>query len=250
MIGKSKVRFINEIKDRCNFHCHDHLEIVYNIKGDGQIYLKDGTEFKLRPHTVTIYKPNVWHAQQMIKPGIDYCLLIDINAMDSAKKFPSVYHIPILKSQRIRKELISIVKTQCDTHAPYAKVLNLRVSALLMELYQIQTPQNITSLDERLLKAKSFIESSFMNMNSIEEAAKIADISPDYFRHRFKDFYGISPKEYWLNCQLDHAKLLLKNSPLPQKAIALQCGFKNIRYFNTRFSHYIGMPPGKYKNKK
>ncbi len=247
MIGISTLRFFHDIESSCPLHSHDHFEMVYNLPGEGKVVLSDGRTFPIQAHTVTLYKPGVIHKQVMSKRGTDYCLQIDTKHMRQIDSLPDVHHIEFLKSKRLRQEFLSLVKTQCDQASDYAQVINFRVSALLLELYQVKSSADNADNDWRLEKAKNYIEKSFASMESIEEAADAAGFSYDYFRHQFKFTFGVSPKEHWLNCQLEHAQRLLMHSPLPQKAIAIQCGFKNIRYFNTRFRHYFGMTPDNFR---
>jgi AraC-like DNA-binding protein len=247
MLGISTLRFFHDIESTCPLHAHDNFEMVYNLPGEGKVVLGDGRTFPIQAHTVTLYKPGVIHKQVMSKPGTDFCLQIDTKHMRQIDSLPAVHHIEVLKSLRLRQEFLSLVKTQCDLASDYAQIVNFRVSALLLELYHVKSSTDNTDTDWRLEKAKSYIEKSFASIASIEEAAEEAGFSPDYFRHQFKATYGISPKEHWLNCQLEHAQRLLLHSPLPQKAIAVQCGLKNIRYFNTRFRHYFGMTPENFR---
>ena len=95
--------------------------------------------------------------------------------------------------------------------------------------------------------AESFIRMNFQEALSNNDIARQIDVSEDYFRHQFKQLHGISPMDFVLRCRLEHAQHLLAHTSLKQQAIAEESGFRSMGYFNTRFSHYMGMSPGTYR---
>ena len=60
---------------------------------------------------------------------------------------------------------------------------------------------------------------------------------------------GISPKQYLLKLRMEKAMFLLAEGDLLIKDIALQCGFKDEKYFSKIFQEKIGCPPSQlYKH--
>jgi AraC-like DNA-binding protein len=209
--------------------------------------MADGKIFNFSRTSVILNPPRMLHNQFNRIPSLDHCLLIDYSF-----QWNSALIIPRLPHPRLRQELISLAQIKSIPDSLNQNICNLRATALLLELLSLATESvNAESPDtttgSQLTKVYSYFQNHFDIIGNLDEVAAMFGLSPDYFRHEFTRKYGISPKKFLLSLRLKHAQKLLLLSSLPQKTIALQCGFDNIRYFNTRFRHYCGMTPGKYR---
>jgi len=63
----------------------------------------------------------------------------------------------------------------------------------------------------------------------------------------FQAVYGMPIKQYQLQYRLHLAKIKLSSTYLPVKAIALECGFGNGKYFYQYFKKKTGLTPGTYR---
>lgn len=77
--------------------------------------------------------------------------------------------------------------------------------------------------------------------------AEALGISADYLRHAFAEQFGETVHDFLTRMRVEHAKDLLRNSRLPQKAMAGICGFADIQQFSRRFRQVTGVPPGEYR---
>lgn len=64
---------------------------------------------------------------------------------------------------------------------------------------------------------------------------------------RFKEVYGVSPKQYQLAARWEDAKDLLNDPELPVTTIAYELGFSSSQYFAQQFRAYTGMSPSDYR---
>ena len=84
---------------------------------------------------------------------------------------------------------------------------------------------------------------------SIDELAKLVNLSPSRFSHLFKEYFHVSPWEDLLQTRLDLAKKLLIRTNLMSRAIAERCGFNDERYFSRCFRRREGLPPGEFRRR-
>lgn len=77
--------------------------------------------------------------------------------------------------------------------------------------------------------------------------AELSGVSTRYFNKLFSVFFGVSPKEYIIQMQLDTARNLLATSDSQIGHIAAVCGFGDVYYFSKIFRKTVGMTPSEYR---
>lgn len=73
------------------------------------------------------------------------------------------------------------------------------------------------------------------------------NITPYYVSNIFKKSENISMLDFISMMRINKAKELISTTDLNLEAIALQCGFSNIRTFMRVFQKFEIITPGKYK---
>ena len=71
-------------------------------------------------------------------------------------------------------------------------------------------------------------------------------VSEVYFRKRFLQAFGASPKQYILQLRLKHARLLLSEGAKSVSDIAAACGFSSVYHFSRCFKTHTGLSPTEY----
>ena len=89
-------------------------------------------------------------------------------------------------------------------------------------------------------------ECETMNV-SVEELAAMCHVSGGFFRSKFRECFGMSPKDYCLNKRLVKAKQLLKTGELNISEVSDLLEFSSPSYFCRIFKKKIGESPQKYK---
>lgn len=118
---------------------------------------------------------------------------------------------------------------------------------LLIELV-FSTSHTIESKPEiTAYKIKSYIESNIESEISVTTIAKQFYLSETHVIRIFKEKYGITPKQYILKCKIDASKLLLLDTSLQIKAIAMTFHFSDSYHFSHTFKRFMGISPEKYR---
>lgn len=72
-------------------------------------------------------------------------------------------------------------------------------------------------------------------------------IGYSYFRRMFKNFTGISPRQYCLQLKVMRAKELLLTTNKSIKEISFELGFDSIYYFSRFFKKKVGVTPSQFR---
>ena len=98
-----------------------------------------------------------------------------------------------------------------------------------------QIPANIKNSLE-------YIHINFLQNLTLDELAKISNVSKYHFIKTFKKEIGLTPHQYILDLKLEYAiKLIKQKTPLSQ--IAYICGFSDQSHFIKSFKKYFGFTP-------
>ena len=98
-----------------------------------------------------------------------------------------------------------------------------------------------------LKRVCDFIEASLDLGITIQDLARIAELSPFHFTRMFHDSLGLSPHQYVLRRRVEKAKDLLGQGNQSLAGIAQECGFSSQSHLTTRFRRATGMTPYKFR---
>lgn len=126
---------------------------------------------------------------------------------------------------------------------------------LLGKLYILFSEIMSTEIEDAKAKGNYVdLAIKYMNLNfskniTVESLAKIVGVERTYFYRIFKETTKMGPKEYLSNLRLEKAKMLLCNSTMNIKEIALSVGFNNYLSFEKVFKEKCGVNPTMYRKK-
>ena len=104
-----------------------------------------------------------------------------------------------------------------------------------------------TIADERLIRVRQYLEQNYNIPLTIEELAKLAQLSKGYLFRAFGKAFGIAPLAYQKQLRLEAARTLLRSSALRCSEIAVRCGYENIHFFHRIFKQTFGVTPNQYR---
>ena len=160
-----------------------------------------------------------------------------------------VYNIKqSVKVRDIFEEIISELQTKQPAYEMIcvSKLFNI-ISLLIRKTEKESAPRG------RYFDKVSFV---IQNMNkeydknyTLDDYAKMCNLSKFHFLRIFKEISGSSPLEYRNKIRLDHAKELLEDTNIPVNEICRRLGYSSDAYFCDTFKSKIGITPSQYRKK-
>lgn len=99
----------------------------------------------------------------------------------------------------------------------------------------------------RLKKVLTYIRNHFDTTVTLEELARVADMSPRYFCRAFSQFTGKTPIAYlnFYRIEVAGERLLMTEESIT--TIGFSCGFNDASYFSKMFLKEKGVSPSQYR---
>ena len=82
---------------------------------------------------------------------------------------------------------------------------------------------------------------------SLDELARVADLSAKHFARTFKQSTGVPPHRWLISQRIGKTRELMASGDLDISEIALACGFEDQSHFTVAFSNATGVNPGAYR---
>lgn len=131
-------------------------------------------------------------------------------------------------------------------------LLELKIKELVLLLLQSKNISSILELISNLyspkkVHLKEVIKLHLYSNLTIEELAKLCNLSISSFKRQFKKEFKDSPNNYINSQRIQKAKKLLSITNLSISEIAYQVGFNDPLYFTRSFKKKIGSTPTQYR---
>jgi two-component system response regulator YesN len=96
--------------------------------------------------------------------------------------------------------------------------------------------------------ARRFIETQFADPSlNLATVASEVDLSPSHFSVLFSRETGETFKGFLTRIRMEHAKALLRSSPLPIGEVARHAGYQDPHYFSSAFKRACGVTPREFR---
>ncbi len=144
------------------------------------------------------------------------------------------------------KELFDKVLQACE--ASVRSPMEIKKAAF--ELLLLITNTKTQKRQERfsvISRGIELIEADPLADLSIEEIARVCNVTPCYFRRLFKEYASKTPLEYRMEHKMNMAKRMLESGEYSLEQISEAINFESASYFCRIFKKRFGMTPMQYK---
>ncbi|GFP74726.1 AraC family transcriptional regulator [Clostridium fungisolvens] len=120
----------------------------------------------------------------------------------------------------------------------------------IMELHRskVVLENNISSKYSLSIESViNFIEHNFSTELTLDDLAKIANMSKFHFNRTFNAVVGTTPWNYLTKIRLEKSVELLLKDNISIDCIAKKVGFSGENYFSKVFRKYLGISPGRFR---
>lgn len=100
----------------------------------------------------------------------------------------------------------------------------------------------------KLRQATDFINKNLRDDLSLGKISEALCMSPYHFAHVFKQTTGLAPHRYVIECRMEKAKSLLRDTNLPVNEIAQMVGYSSQSHFSSVFRQFTGQSPLRYRD--
>lgn len=97
-------------------------------------------------------------------------------------------------------------------------------------------------------KVVHYIRSNYMGRLSLDSAAKLVHITPQYLSRIFREETGYTFSQYVTRIRIEKGKDLLMQEDLSQKDVALMTGFADQSHFSRSFKKVTGISPSTFQS--
>lgn len=102
-------------------------------------------------------------------------------------------------------------------------------------------------LYRRLHRAHDFVQALSSTPITLDDMARVANLSPTHFLRTFKQAFRETPHQYLTARRLERAQQLLRETDLPVTEICLAVGFESLGSFSALFKRRLGCSPQGYR---
>lgn len=220
-------------------HSHDCYEAVYFLSGSGNVLI-DGKSHPVSAHSYYIISPKSKHVEAI--EGYGEILFIGF-------EYDAVYPLNGGICYNDDRTVLSLFEKIFAEYRQQALGFETAGGSLL-RLFLLTVLRSTQSEDRKckdLQYIKAYIEQYADQKLNFKELAALSGYSYDYFRHIFKQRFGVSPQEYMIDIRLSNARQLLETTSLSCTEIAYRCGFSNSAQLTSMFKAKFGKSPTAFK---
>ena len=115
-------------------------------------------------------------------------------------------------------------------------------------LYRMGNDKKMLIKDTALDKCVRYIDSCFCDPKlDVEQLCSVGYMSESSLQRAFREYFGMSPKQYIIKSRMNLAVELLMKNELSIAEIASACGFTDEKYFSRAFKNKYGYPPSQLR---
>lgn len=237
------------LKDGNNNNCHRFL---YFHSDEYILHFEDGSEILPTDGAICYIAPNVEYEIEANVSEFAKNISVIMCCGVIADNFASLCNAPKTHLS-VRPTVIdafnSVAEITRDTSITLENVNRIANTFYKLFIELIFAPVHTTESKSEVIagKIKRYIENNLDTDISVTSIAKQFYLSETHVIRIFKEKYGITPKQYLLKAKIDSSKLLLLDTSLQIKEIAMTYHFADSYHFSHTFKRFTGVSPEKFR---
>ena len=259
------IKMDNLIKNYETLHHHDNYEILYIKKGEYRFYV-DEKIYDVKPGDILLITPNTLHKLEMNDNKENERIVISFSEKILDKlsttytSFSDIFtHIEETKNYltrltdeskvKIEFHLNKLLKYQFSDEFGEDLLFNANFAMMLLEIYHIINNQDTNEYvyeNKLVTKCIDYVMNNLSKDISIDDIARVTNVSASTVSHTFKNTTGTSLHRYIIKKRLIEAKKLIRNN-VDFVSIYSMCGFNDYSSFFRTFKKEYGITPKEYK---
>ncbi len=231
----------------------DSYQVVFIGRGRGELETEHGGSVRIESGDVFMLHPGEWHRYRP-DPATGWterwCGFTGTYAKQIAGAFFSARE-PVLEGAnptQIRSRLRTIAALFKQGRPAVVPALVVQTIGLLADLSPRGVSRRSPYADAIDKACDELLSLSAENVD-LEALACRHGMSYPIFRREFKAQKGVTPHAYIVECRINQAKALLRNSDMPARKIAAETGFSSLAYFSAAFRKHEGASPRAWRLK-
>ena len=221
--------------------------LCYTYEGEADLYyddryfhLKSGDGFWIDCRKWHLYKTtnDNWKHMELYFRGNDGDEYFNAFSINDSVLFHSGY------------EFINKLENVLNNYQKIRPERDLLVHAALTDLlgWLLDNHNEIRGgVDAGVREVIQYIHANSNGKITMDELARVANVSKYHLSRAFKEYTGLPPIEYVIETRLENAKHLLKNSDLSMAVIAQLTGIGTEQYMSRLFRQKYNMTPNEYR---
>lgn len=233
-----------------------YLSIEFISRGRGSLWLA-GREYPLAPGSVYTYGPGIPHKiiADQSDPFSKY--FVDFLGSD-AQELMKVNQLELgvaqqvslpLALQRSLDDLISHGVSGGNTASLLCNAL-MRYILLLVASTSSPATTSVSPAYATYLRCRDMIETHYLQLQSLEELARLSFVNKAYLCRLFQRFDNQSPHQYITRLKMNKAAELLEEPEQLVKQVAVAVGYPDAFHFSRTFREIFGMSPKEFRQRR
>ena len=233
----------------------NEMQLIYIVEGEGLVGFKGQTTAKVATGQMILIAPNQWHRYRPNpqKGWTEYWLGLKGSYCDQLRKsqlLPDQCEILTVGHRDDLLQLHSFIETQLLTRPTMVQQVASTAALLFVTQalahHKNQSYQGDNNLMQQALT--TMVRQADDNLD-LQQLAEKLGLNYDFFRHRFKEHTGLSPRQYHLQLKLQRAQEMLNQHQLSIQEISDQLHFDSAFYFSRIFKQKIGCSPLQWRKR-
>lgn len=223
-------------------HMHNCWELVFYESCSGETRI-GSKRYSFFPNSFALIPPHTPHDEIHTRDGNLSCIGFEADLEHRIEEVFCEHGEPLIR--RTFQRILSEARSRLTDSE---EMLSLLTSELIL-LLRRRTEQK-RNLHGNFPLARRFLDENYSTKILFSELAASCGYGYDYFRHRFRELYGMSPQQYVMNKRLQQSEQYLLHSDCNCTEIAYLCGFSDSAQFSTLFRKAYGVSPKQFAKSK